>query len=78
MEHFLVNRSACFISVFPLLTGSSDGLYYDEYLQQEQDDACEIIAWLAAQSWCSGAVGMYGKSWGGFNGLQVLYFSDLF
>ena len=24
-----------------------------------------------AQPWCTGAVGMYGKSWGGFNGLQM-------
>ena len=31
----------------------------------------EVIAWLAAQPWCSGAVGMIGISWGGFNGLQV-------
>ena len=29
------------------------------------------IAWLAAQPWCSGTVGMIGISWGGFNGLQV-------
>jgi putative CocE/NonD family hydrolase len=52
-------------------SGDSDGLLHDEYLKQEQDDACEIIAWLAAQPWCSGAVGMIGISWGGFNGLQV-------
>ncbi|HYV89440.1 MAG TPA: CocE/NonD family hydrolase, partial [Candidatus Polarisedimenticolia bacterium] len=52
-------------------TGDSDGLIYDEYLKREQDDALEIIAWLAAQPWCSGAVGMIGISWGGFNGLQV-------
>ena len=29
------------------------------------------IAWLAAQPWCTGDVGMIGISWGGFNGLQV-------
>ncbi|MFZ5789392.1 MAG: CocE/NonD family hydrolase [Pseudomonadota bacterium] len=52
-------------------SGDSDGLLLDEYLVSEQDDACEIIAWLAAQPWCSGAVGMIGISWGGFNGLQV-------
>ena len=52
-------------------SGDSDGLLLDEYLQQEQDDAIEIIAWLAAQPWCSGKVGMIGISWGGFNGLQV-------
>lgn len=52
-------------------TGDSDGLVGDEYVAREQDDAVEVIAWLAAQPWCSGAVGMMGISWGGFNGLQV-------
>ena len=52
-------------------TGDSDGLLLDEYLKQEQDDALEVIAWIARQPWCSGAVGMMGISWGGFNGLQV-------
>lgn len=52
-------------------SGDSDGLLLDEYLPQEQEDACEVIAWLAAQPWCNGRVGMFGKSWGGFNALQV-------
>ncbi len=52
-------------------TGDSDGLLRGEYLPQEQDDALEVLAWLADQPWCSGAVGMIGYSWGGFNGLQI-------
>lgn len=52
-------------------TGESDGHMADEYLKQEQDDALEVIAWIAQQPWCDGKVGMMGKSWGGFNGLQV-------
>ncbi len=52
-------------------TGESDGILEDEYTAQEQADAVELIAWLAAQPWCSGAVGMTGISWGGFNALQV-------
>src|SRR5919199_56717 len=52
-------------------TGDSDGILRDEYLPQEQDDAVEVIAWLAEQPWCSGAVGMFGISWGGVNGRQV-------
>ena len=28
-------------------SGESDGLLFDEYAQQEQDDALEVIAWLA-------------------------------
>ncbi|WP_159013494.1 CocE/NonD family hydrolase [Acidisoma sp. S159] len=52
-------------------SGESDGLLDDEYLKLEQDDALEVIDWIAAQPWCSGLIGMIGISWGGFNGLQV-------
>ena len=52
-------------------TGSSDGLATDEYPEQEQRDLCDVIAWLAEQPWCTGAVGMYGTSYSGFNSLQV-------
>ncbi len=52
-------------------SGDSDGLIHDEYLLSEQDDAVEVIAWLAAQAWCNGRVGMRGLSWGGFAALQV-------
>ena len=52
-------------------SGESDGVLTDEYLKLEQDDALEVIAWIARQLWCTGAVGMMGNSWGGFNALQV-------
>ena len=52
-------------------SGESTGLLFDEYAKQEQDDGLEVIAWLAAQPWCNGSVGMMGISWGGFNGLQI-------
>ena len=52
-------------------TGSSEGLALDEYHAQEQADVCETISWLARQEWCSGRVGMFGASWGGFNSIQV-------
>ena len=52
-------------------SGESTGLLFDEYAKQEQDDGVELIAWLAAQPWCNGSVGMMGISWGGFNGLQI-------
>jgi uncharacterized protein len=51
--------------------GDSEGLPQDEYVKQEQDDGVEIIAWLARQNWCTGNVGMFGISWGGFSALQV-------
>ena len=49
------------------------GLYYDEYLPQEQQDAVKIIETLANSKWCTGSIAMYGKSWAGFNGLQVIF-----
>jgi uncharacterized protein len=52
-------------------SGDSDGLLLDEYLKQEQDDGLEVIAWIAAQTWCNGGVAIIGKSWGGFNALQI-------
>lgn len=52
-------------------SGDSDGMPMDEYVQQEQDDGLEIIKWIANQPWCSGAVGMEGISWSGFNTLQI-------
>ncbi len=32
-------------------SGDADGILFDEYLAQEQDDALEVIDWLAAQPW---------------------------
>ena len=52
-------------------TGDSQGVFEDEYSEQELADAVEVIAWLARQKWCDGKVGMFGISWGGFNALQV-------
>ena len=52
-------------------SGSSDGLFDDEYSVQELDDGVAVIEWIAAQEWCTGAVGVFGISWGGFNGLQL-------
>ena len=52
-------------------SGDSEGVLLDEYLPREQEDALEVLSWIAAQPWSTGKVGMYGKSWGGFNGLQV-------
>jgi uncharacterized protein len=52
-------------------SGESDGVLTDEYLPQELDDGLEILAWIAAQPWCDGRIGIIGKSWGGFNGLQL-------
>ena len=51
--------------------GDSEGFMEDEYSEAELDDGLQVIDWSAAQPWCTGAVGMIGISWGGFNGLQL-------
>src|SRR5207247_2431583 len=52
-------------------SGDSDGVLLDEYHEQELEDGGEVIRWIASQPWCTGAVGSMGKSWGGFNALQI-------
>jgi len=52
-------------------TGSSGGIAVDEYTEAEQRDGAEIVGWLARQPWCSGAVGSWGKSYGGFSCIQL-------
>ncbi|MFC8950155.1 CocE/NonD family hydrolase [Streptomyces rochei] len=52
-------------------TGESEGVLRDEYLEIEQRDAEEVLAWLADQPWCDGTTGMMGLSWGAFAALQV-------
>ncbi|WP_067970084.1 CocE/NonD family hydrolase [Nocardiopsis trehalosi] len=52
-------------------TGESEGVLVDEYLEIEQRDAEDVLAWIAEQPWCDGATGMMGISWGAFSALQV-------
>jgi len=51
--------------------GDSEGLYGDQFTTQYVDDAVEAIAWIARQPWCSGAVAMFGLSWGAAIALQT-------
>ncbi|WP_120500029.1 CocE/NonD family hydrolase [Roseovarius sp. EL26] len=67
---FASNGYAC-LRVDRRGTGDSEGLYDDEYSEQELSDGVEVINWIADQSWCNGSVGIQGISWGGFNGVQL-------
>ncbi|MPY48093.1 CocE/NonD family hydrolase [Streptomyces acidicola] len=51
--------------------GDSEGTPGDEYDAQELADGVDVVNWLATQPWCTGKVGMFGISWGGFNSLQI-------
>ncbi|MFW6197514.1 MAG: CocE/NonD family hydrolase [Myxococcota bacterium] len=52
-------------------SGESDGVLTDEYLPSELEDGLHVLRWIASQPWCDGSIGMIGKSWGGFNALQI-------
>jgi putative CocE/NonD family hydrolase len=52
-------------------TGSSGGVAQDEYTETETRDGYDAVEWLAAQPWCTGSVGMWGISYGGFTSIQV-------
>jgi uncharacterized protein len=71
MHHYFAGHGYASVRVDLRGSGDSDGVLLDEYLKQEHDDALEVIQWIAQQPWCRGTVGMMGKSWGGFNSLQV-------
>ena len=52
-------------------SGDSEGHMADMYSDHELSDARQVIAWIAAQPWCCGRVGMFGTSWGGTASLQA-------
>ena len=71
MHRYLTAHGYACVRVDIRGSGDSDGILTDEYSPQELDDGVAVVAWLAAQPWCDGGVGMFGKSWGGFNALQI-------
>lgn len=71
MHRYYAARGYASVRVDIRGSGDSAGILHDEYSQQEHADAVEVIAWIARQKWCSGAVGMTGISWGGINALQI-------
>jgi len=52
-------------------SGDSEGMMEDMYTACELNDARDAIAWIAAQPWCDGTIGMFGTSWGGTASLQA-------
>ncbi len=71
IHHYFAGHGYASVRVDLRGTGDSDGIIEDEYLPLEQEDGVAVIRWLATRPWCSGKVGVIGKSWGGFNGLQI-------
>jgi putative CocE/NonD family hydrolase len=70
MHRYLAGHGYASVRVDLRGTGDSEGILLDEYHREEIEDALEVIRWIRSQPWCSGAVGMMGISWGGFNALH--------
>ena len=71
IHHYFAGHGYASVRVDMRGTGDSDGILAGEYLPLEQQDGVAVIRWLASRPWCTGKVGIIGKSWGGFNGLQI-------
>jgi len=71
MHHWFAGHGYAAVRVDVRGSGDSDGVLLDEYLEQEILDGADAIRWIASQPWCTGGVGMIGKSWGGFSALQI-------
>ncbi len=68
---FLVEAGFACVRLDVRGTGSSQGVAVDEYTRAEQQDGLEVVAWMAAQPWCTGAVASWGVSYGGFSCIQL-------
>jgi putative CocE/NonD family hydrolase len=52
-------------------SGDSDGVQGTFAIGDETLDTVEALKWIARQPWSDGQIGMFGISWGGFQGIQV-------
>lgn len=70
-ERWFAERGYASMLVDLLGTGSSDGVQRPPFDPGEADDALDAIRWGAAQEWCTGAVGMWGGSYGAITTLRA-------
>ena len=70
-ERWFAERGYASLLVDLLGTGSSDGVQRPPFDPGDADDAIDAIRWGAAQSWCTGAVGMWGGSYGAITTLRA-------
>jgi putative CocE/NonD family hydrolase len=54
-------------------SGDSDGVQGVFATNDEADDTVHVLKWIARQPWSDGQVGMFGISWGGFQGIQTAH-----
>jgi hypothetical protein len=70
-NRFLVGAGFACVRLDVRGTGSSGGVAEDEYTEREQLDGVDVVEWIAAQPWCTGAVASWGVSYGGFACIQL-------
>jgi predicted acyl esterase len=68
---FLAERGYAVVQFDVRGTGSSSGFSTNIYSPEERQDGYDMVAWIAAQPWCTGDVGMIGKSYGAVVQWQV-------
>ena len=71
MVPYLAERGYAVVQFDVRGTGSSSGFSTDIYSPEERQDGYDMVAWIAAQPWCTGAVGMIGKLYGAVVQWQV-------
>lgn len=71
IHHYLAGHGYACLRIDTRGSGDSDGLLRGEWEQGEIDDGVAAIDWAVKQPWCSGTVGMIGKSWSGFSALAL-------
>ncbi|HYC44402.1 MAG TPA: CocE/NonD family hydrolase [Burkholderiales bacterium] len=54
-------------------SGDSDGIQGVFATSDESEDTVQVLKWIAQQPWSDGQVGMFGISWGGFQGIQTAF-----
>ncbi len=54
-------------------SGDSDGIQGVFATSDESEDTVQALKWIAQQPWSDGQVGMFGISWGGFQGIQTAF-----
>lgn len=52
-------------------TGASHGTNPHPFDLQERQDGFDVVEWMAIQTWCTGAIGIWGISYGGITALSI-------
>jgi putative CocE/NonD family hydrolase len=68
---YFAQRGFAYVRLDVRGSGNSEGIALDEYTEQEQADGAFVVGWAAEQPWCTGKVGSWGVSYGGFACIQL-------